>query len=103
MLDRFIDFGIPAKESNYFARKYRECAPSQFAVIKVSGACIKNTLEEILQAFGYLQHHKLTPIVILGWGAMLDERLSQQGIATTKMDGDRITTQDVLRRDGLCC
>jgi hypothetical protein len=65
-----LDAEIPEEEVKDHIKQYQQCAPSQFAVIKISGACISDTLEEIIGGLCYLQQHNLTPTVCLRLGCV---------------------------------
>ena len=71
-------------------------AKDRFAVIKIGGAIIDEELEATAAALAFLHQVGLTPVVIHGGGPQLDRALTAKNITTTKIDGLRVTTPEVL-------
>lgn len=67
--------------------------PSQFAVIKIGGALLKDGLQRTLIAKDLAALHEagLYPIVVHGAGPQLDAAFEQSGIDTPKQAGIRVT------------
>ena len=80
-------------------RKYLERFSSdeyRFAVIKVGGAVIQSDLENLVSSLAFLDEVGLRPIIVHGAGPMLSEELEEQGIEFSFLDGQRVTTKEVL-------
>lgn len=67
-----------------------------FAVVKVSGECIGNSLDVIAEDLAMLQTLGLPPVVSHGWGGELTRRLQSLGISTMQVDGDRYTDGAIM-------
>ena len=80
-------------------RKYLERFSSdeyRFAVIKVGGAVIQSDLENLVSSLAFLNEVGLRPIIVHGAGPMLSKELEEQGIEFSFVDGQRVTTGEVL-------
>jgi acetylglutamate kinase len=80
-------------------RKYLERFSSdeyRFAVIKVGGAVIQSDLENLVSSLAFLNEVGLRPIIVHGAGPMLSKELEEQGIEFSFVDGQRVTTEEVL-------
>jgi len=76
---------------------YREIPPEQFALVKLSGECLrKDSLEKIVQDLVNLQTLGLIPVVTFGWGRDLDEILKEARVSDKSIDGVRVTTKKVM-------
>jgi acetylglutamate kinase len=84
------------KEIRSYLQRFSELDRSRFAVIKIGGAILRDSLDETAAALAFLHTVGLTPIVIHGGGPQLDEALSSRGITSEKIDGLRVTGPDVL-------
>ena len=84
------------KEIRSYLRRFSELDQSRFAVIKIGGAILRDRLEETAAALAFLHTVGLTPIVLHGGGPQLDDKLEADGIQTEKVDGLRVTTEEVL-------
>merc|ERR550534_18567 len=71
-------------------------AEENFAVIKVGGAVLMNDREELVQKLGFLQKVGLTPVVVHGAGPQVNERLERDKVKFDYVDGQRITTPEIL-------
>lgn len=88
---------IGATEFKYYLDNYQNLGPQEFALIKISGECIKNNLENIVIDLSHLQNLGLSPIVVFGWGDILNANLGKKGIRTEFTEsGDRVTTPEIL-------
>ncbi len=84
------------KEIRTYLQRFSELERTRFAVIKIGGAVLRDRLDETAASLALLHTVGLTPIVIHGGGAQLDERLRERGIGTDRVDGLRVTTPEVL-------
>ena len=84
------------KEIRSYLRRFSELDQSRFAVIKIGGAILRDRLEETAASLAFLHTVGLTPIVLHGGGPQLDDKLEAEGIQTEKVDGLRVTNEDVL-------
>jgi acetylglutamate kinase len=84
------------KEVHFYLQRFAESGTTRFAVIKIGGAILRDKLEETAASLALLHTVGLTPIVIHGGGPQLDERLSDAGIVSEKLDGLRVTTPEIL-------
>jgi bifunctional N-acetylglutamate synthase/kinase len=84
------------KEIRSYLQRFSEVDRSRFAVIKIGGAVLDDQLDETAAALAFLHTVGLTPIVIHGGGPQLDRVLADRRIETTKVDGLRVTTPQVL-------
>ena len=80
-------------------RKYLERFSSdeyRFAVIKVGGAVIQSDLENLVSSLAFLNEVDLRQIIVHGAGPMLSRELEEQGIEFSFVDGQSVTTGEVL-------
>ena len=80
-------------------RKYLERFSSddyRFAVIKVGGAVIQCDLENLVSSLAFLNEVGLRPIIIHGGGPKLSEELNKRKIEYSFLNGQRVTTKEVL-------
>ena len=80
-------------------RKYLDRFSSddyRFAVIKVGGAVIQNDLENLVSSLAFLNEVGLRPIIVHGGGPKLSEELDKRKIEFSFLNGQRVTTKDVL-------
>lgn len=84
------------KEIRSYLQRFSQVDRSRFAVIKIGGSILADHLEETAAALAFLHTVGLTPIVIHGGGPQLDAALRERNIATTKLDGLRVTDAEVL-------
>jgi acetylglutamate kinase len=68
----------------------------RFAVIKVGGAVIQSDLENLVSSLAFLDEVGLRPIIIHGGGPKLSEELIKRKIEFSFLNGQRITTKEVL-------
>ena len=85
-----------AKEIQQYLRRFSQLDAERFAVVKVGGAILRDELDDLASALSFLQQVGLTPIVLHGAGPQLNEELSRQGIASTIVDGLRVTSAEAL-------
>ena len=84
-----------SREAREYLNKFSQ-ADSRFAVIKVGGEVIQNDLPRLASALGFLFHVGLFPIVVHGAGAQLSDALNAAGLPSTKRDGIRVTTPEMM-------
>ncbi len=84
------------KEIRSYLQRFSELDRSRFAVIKIGGAILRDSLDETAAALAFLHTVGLTPIVLHGGGPQLDETLAKRGISSEKIDGLRVTGPEVL-------
>ena len=80
-------------------RKYLDRFSSddyRFAVIKVGGAVIQSDLENLVSSLVFLNEVGLRPIIVHGGGPKLSEELNKRKIEFSFLNGQRVTTKDVL-------
>lgn len=86
-----------AKEVQQYLRRFSSVDAERFAVIKVGGAVLRDSLDELVSSLGFLQQVGLTPVVLHGAGPQLDEAMAAEGIAKRVVDGMRVTDPTTLR------
>lgn len=82
-------------------RYFTSVQQQQFAIIKVGGAIISDTLPELASCLAFLYHVGLYPIVLHGTGPQVNARLEDKKIEPEYIDGIRITdpqTMSVVRQ-----
>ncbi len=85
------------KEFNQYMSRFVEAGQSRFAVIKVGGAVLDNDLENLCSSLAFLERIGLFPIVVHGAGPQLNRNLEKQGIQSEFVDGQRVTTKEILK------
>ncbi len=85
------------KEFNQYMTRFVEAGQSRFAVIKVGGAILDNDLDNLCSSLAFLERIGLFPIVVHGAGPQLNRNLQIAGIESQFIDGQRVTTKDVLK------
>lgn len=84
------------KEVEQYLKQFSSVDSKRFAVVKVGGGIVSDNLEALASALTFLHHVGLYPIVIHGAGPQLDVALKDAGIETSRIDGLRVTTPQVL-------
>ena len=84
------------KEIRSYLQRFSQVDQSRFAVIKIGGAILAEQLEETASALAFLHTVGLTPIVLHGGGPQLDSALKERKIKSTKIEGLRVTSPEVL-------
>lgn len=90
VLLRYIERMGNEKEFKLFLDIINKIPKAKFAVIKISGATIDNSLDLIAQDIAFLNKLNIYPIIIHGAGAEIDRKLPN----SKKKDGIRITSKD---------
>ena len=81
-------------------RKYLERFSSddyRSALIKVGGAILKNDLDNLISSISFLTEVGLIPIIVHGAGPMLSEELEKNKIDYKFINGQRVSSADVLQ------
>ncbi|TQV71469.1 acetylglutamate kinase [Aliikangiella marina] len=84
------------KEIQQYLDRFVDAGKTHFAVIKVGGAILDNDLDNLCSSLAFLEQIGLFPIVIHGAGPQLSKNLAQKSITSEFVDGQRITTPEVL-------
>lgn len=87
----------PSEESLYYWGLYTNTPPERFAVFKISGKCIEDSLDSIAGDLSTLNHLGLVPTVTHGWGDTLTQKLKEIGIENKFIGGDRYTDSEVMK------
>ena len=85
-----------SREARYYLQRYSTDEQLQFAVIKIGGAVLDEQLEPLAAALAFLRNLGLMPIILHGAGPQLDVALQEASIETTKRNGLRVTTPEVM-------
>jgi acetylglutamate kinase len=83
-------------EVERYLRRFTSVEPSHFGVVKVGGGVLRDDMDELASSLAFLHRVGLLPIVIHGAGPQLDDALVEAGIESTRLDGMRVTTPEVL-------
>ena len=84
------------REVEQYLRYFTSVQQQQFAIIKVGGAIISDTLPELASCLAFLYHVGLYPIVLHGTGPQVNARLEDKKIEPEYIDG--IRTMSVVRQ-----
>jgi len=85
------------KEINQYMKRFVNAGQTHFAVIKVGGAVLENDLDNLCSSLAFLERIGLFPIVVHGAGSQLNKRLEAKGIEPKFIDGQRVTSAEVLK------
>lgn len=85
-----------AREIRAYLEKFAAAGATQFAVIKLGGAILRDDLPAIAENLALLHDLGLKPIVIHGAGPQLDDALKAANVETPKIDGLRATPPAAL-------
>lgn len=85
------------KEIDQYMKRFVNAGQSHFAVIKVGGAVLENDLDNLCSSLAFLERIGLFPIVVHGAGPQLNINLQKQGIESEFIDGQRVTSAEVLK------
>jgi len=89
------------REAKRYIKLFHRGDPVRFAVIKLGGSSIAESLDVIGLDLAYLWRLDLFPVVIHGAGPQIDQALADAGLKTRKIDGKRVTGKKdlpVIRR-----
>lgn len=85
-----------SKEAREYLKRFRSVDSDQFAVIKVGGQVLEDSLPELASALHFLYQAGLFPIVLHGAGPQLDSAIRKAGLDSQKIEGLRVTTPEVM-------
>jgi acetylglutamate kinase len=89
------------REVEQYLERFSSVDKNKFAVVKVGGGIVRDSLDDLASSLTFLQRVGLIPIVIHGAGPQLHEALVDAGIHIRHADGKQVTdapTLDVARR-----
>ncbi len=84
------------KEVEQYLRHYSSGDSQKLAVVKVSGTILEGSLESLASSLSFLHRVGLHPIVVHGAGVQLTRAVHEAGLTTERIDGERVTTPEVL-------
>ncbi|KAJ3226986.1 N-acetyl-gamma-glutamyl-phosphate reductase/acetylglutamate kinase, partial [Chytriomyces hyalinus] len=84
------------KEVEQYLTYFSSVESHQFAVIKVGGAVLTDSLDSLASSLTFLNRVGLYPIVVHGAGPQLNGLLDDAGIVPDYIDGIRITDEKTL-------
>ncbi|KAJ3069409.1 N-acetyl-gamma-glutamyl-phosphate reductase/acetylglutamate kinase [Rhizoclosmatium hyalinum] len=84
------------KEVEQYLTYFSSVESHQFAVIKVGGAVLTDSLDALASSLTFLNRVGLYPIVVHGAGPQLNQLLDDAGIEPDYIDGIRITDERTL-------
>lgn len=94
---KFLQSVGTKREAKKYLQLFSSIEPSKFALIKVSGECVENSLDDLCSGLAYLQKNHLYPVVIFGWGSRVSRLLDERGKKPKYSNGDRVTDAETLR------
>lgn len=84
------------KEIDQYLREFTNVDSTKFAVIKIGGGIIEDSLEELVSSLTFLRKVGLFPIVLHGAGPQLGRAFDEKKIPIQKVDGLRVTSPEHL-------
>jgi acetylglutamate kinase len=84
------------KEVEQYLRHYASVDAPKFAVIKVSGSVVDQSLDGLASSLSFLKAVGLVPIVVHGGGAQIDHALEEAHLEAPLVDGLRPMKPEVL-------
>ncbi|MCE9584877.1 MAG: acetylglutamate kinase [Planctomycetes bacterium] len=85
-----------SKEANMYLRLFKKGNPSRFAVIKVGGKTLTDSMPVLSGDLAYLTNLDLFPIIVHGGGPQIDRELDVRRIEFAKKDGLRVTSKEAV-------
>ncbi len=85
-----------SQEARQYLKEFSDTNQARFAMVKVGGGILLDHLDELTSALAFLHRLGLIPVVLHGAGPQLDQALADAGIKTERIDGLRVTTNDVM-------
>ena len=85
-----------SREARHYLTQFSGTESMRFAVVKVGGGVIAEQLEALTSALAFLRNLGLMPIILHGAGPQLDSALETASVPTTKHEGLRVTTPEVM-------
>ena len=83
------------KEIKKYIQRFSS-AEQHLAVIKVGGSVVKDDLENLITSLIFLDQVGLKPVILHGAGPMLTEELESRAIDFSFIDGQRVTSNEVM-------
>ena len=83
-------------EAQYYLEQYSSTDEMRFAVIKVGGGILAERLDDLAASLAVIRHLGLHPIIIHGAGPQIDVAVKNAGINNKKVDGLRISSEEVM-------
>lgn len=84
------------REVDEYIRAFTEQDGPAYAVVKVGGALLESSLEEVAASLALLRRVGMAPVVVHGAGPQLSRELESRGIECEWVDGRRVTGPDAL-------
>ena len=84
------------REIEQYLASFSGVESARFAVVKVGGGILDHNLDELASALAFLWRVGLCPVVVHGAGPQLDAALEQRGVCCDWIDGQRVTTPEIL-------
>lgn len=84
------------KEVEQYLRHYASVDAPKFALVKVSGSVLEDSLESLVSSLTFLQRVGLVPIVVHGGAAQIGRALEAEGVKEKLVDGLWPMTPKVL-------
>jgi acetylglutamate kinase len=97
VLDDLVKLG-KGGEVDRWAERYTKIKPHEFALLKISGKCIDEGLEDIAFDIAALDLMGLCAPIVFGWGDELTKRLKKDNITCEWRNGERITPPPIMER-----
>ena len=85
-----------SREAREYLREFSSVDQRRFAVVKVGGAVLRDDLDTLAGALGFLHQLGLRPVVLHGAGPQLDHLLESADQPVIKRDGVRVTDETTL-------
>ena len=85
-----------SREARQYLKEFSSVEESRFAVVKAGGGILRDHLDELASALAFLHRLGLRPVVLHGAGPQLDEALRSAGVESERVDGLRVTTEEVM-------
>ena len=98
MMEVFSGLGLDVSEAFHYLNIFRNAGPGRFAVIKISGECTEDSLEQITNDLARVYSSGLIPVVTYGWGGILNRKLMESGkeVNFNTPNGDRYTDAEMM-------
>ncbi len=83
-------------EAQYYLEQYSSTDEMRFAVVKVGGGILAERLDDLAASLAVIRHLGLHPIIVHGAGPQLDKAVKAAGIENKKVDGLRVSSEEVM-------
>jgi len=84
------------REVDGYIRAFTEQRGPAYAVVKVGGALIEQSLDELAASLTLLRRVGMAPVVVHGAGPQLTRELDEHGVEPEWVEGRRVTTSEAL-------